>query len=141
MREIVANTEETAPSVLVVEDDPALLELLAEELQDAGFTPTLCTRGQPALATLAAQGFDLLLLDQRLPDLPGIALCQAARAWYGDVPVVILLMADEHVSQWITALELGADDCVGKPFDIEELRARIEAKGRRRAAWRVQYGR
>src|SRR5919199_1142390 len=114
MDEIPASPNQTMPTALVVEDDPALLDLLAAVLQDAGFTPTCCARGQPALAALAGQAFDLLLLDLWLPDRPGFALCQAAREWYGDAPVVILLTADQCVRRWITALDLGADDCVGK---------------------------
>ncbi|MDQ3901979.1 MAG: response regulator, partial [Actinomycetota bacterium] len=64
------------PTALVVDDDPALLELLAEVLQDAGFSPTCFTRGQPALDTLATHGFDLLLIDLWLPDLKGFKLCE-----------------------------------------------------------------
>jgi DNA-binding response OmpR family regulator len=132
MPQTSAHNERRAPTALVVDDDAATLELLAEVLQDAGFTPTCFTRGQPALATLAAQSFDLLLIDLWLPDLKGFALCQAARDWYGDAPTVMLITADQRVTSWITALDLGADDCLGKPFDIEELLARIGAKRRRR---------
>ena len=135
MGEISAKNEPTTAAALVVEDDPALLDLLAGLLQEAGFTPTCCTHGQLALARLAVQAFDLLLLDLWLPDLPGFAVCQAAREWYGAEPIVILLTADQRVSSWVTALDLGADDCVGKPFDSEELLARIWAKRRRAAQW------
>ena len=130
MWETRATDEPTMPTALVVDDDPAILELLAEVLQDAGFSPTCFTRGQPALATLAGQGFDLLLIDLWLPDLKGFKLCEAARDWYGDAPAVMLITADQRVTSWITALDLGADDCVEKPFDIEELLARIAAKRR-----------
>ena len=135
MWEIRTDEEPTTATALVVEDDPALLELLAAVLQAAGFTPTCCTQGQAALARLADQAFDLLVLDLWLPNLPGFALCQAARERYGAGPIVILLTADQRVSSWVTALDLGADDCVGKPFDPEELLARIRAKRRRAAQW------
>src|SRR5919202_4646503 len=141
MPETNAHDEWTSPTALVVDDDAAILELLAEVLQDAGFTPTCFTRGQPALATLAAQSFDLLLIDLWLPDLKGFALCQAARDWYGDAPTVMLITADQRVTGWITALDLGADDCLGKPFDIEELLARIGAKRRRAGGGNGQGGR
>ena len=135
MEELSANDEPTTATALVVEDDPALLELLAGLLQAAGFTSTCCTQGQAALAQLGAHAFDLLLLELWLPDVPGFAVCQAARERYGAGPIVILLTADQRVSSWVTALDLGADDCVGKPFDPEELLARIRAKRRRAAQW------
>jgi DNA-binding response OmpR family regulator len=98
IEEIRAPVGLTAPTALVVDDDPAILELLAEVLQDAEFTPTGFTHRQPALATLATQGFDLLLIDLWLPDLKGFRLCQAVRDWYGDVPTVVLLTADQRVT-------------------------------------------
>ncbi len=76
--------ERAAPTALVVDDDAAILELIAEVVREAGYTPTCSTRGQPAFATLAQQRFDLLLIDLWLPDLNGLELCQATRRWYGD---------------------------------------------------------
>jgi two-component system response regulator MprA len=125
------NDDADALTALVIDDDPAILEFLEELLAEAGFVSVCFGRGQPALATLARQRFDLLLIDLWLPDLNGLEICQAARKWYGPEPVVLIITADHRVERWITAFDLGADDCIGKPFDIDELLARIHAKFRR----------
>lgn len=117
-----------ALTALVVEDDGANLALLDELLREDGFAPTCYARGRPALTALAQQSFDLLLIDLGLPDLNGLELCQAARAWYGAAPVIVIVTADDRARRWVTALELGADECIGKPFDLDVLLAHIHAK-------------
>ena len=117
-----------ARTALVVEDDGANLALLDELLREDGFAPTCCARGQPALTALAQRPFDLLLIDLALPDLNGLDICAAARELYGDAPVIVIVTADDRPRRWVTALELGADDCIGKPFDVNVLLAHIHAK-------------
>jgi DNA-binding response OmpR family regulator len=117
-----------ALTALVVEDDAANLALLDELLREDGFAPTCCARGQSALTALAQRRFDLLLIDLRLPDLSGLEICRAARAWYGAAPVIVIVTADDRPRRWVTALEHGADDCIGKPFDVDVLLAHVHAK-------------
>jgi DNA-binding response OmpR family regulator len=115
-------------TALVIDDDRAILQVLEDLLTDAGFAPTCFTHGRPALAALAHQPFDLLLIDLGLPDLTGLEICAAARELYGDAPVILIVTADDRPLRWVTALELGADDCIGKPFDVAVLLAHIQAK-------------
>ena len=128
----MTNAMETRRTALVVDDDPAIREVLAEILEDAGFTTTAFAYGQPALAAMAPRHFDLLLIDQWLPDLNGIQICEAAHERYGNTAAVLLITADERTERHTTALMLGADDVVTKPFHVEVLLARTEAQLRRR---------
>ncbi len=99
-----------------------------EILADAGFTTTDFAQGQLALAAVAQRHFDLLLVNQWLPDLNGIQLCEAAHARYSTTAAVLLVTADPRAERHITALTLGADDVVTKPFDVDMLLARIAPK-------------
>ena len=121
-------------TALVVEDDPGLMALLQVVLQDAGFATTGVTQIQPALVALATRPFDLLVLDQWLPDGNGLQICEAARRAYGDQPTILIITADARSQRQVLALQLGADDVLGKPFAIDELMARIAAHLRRRRA-------
>jgi DNA-binding response OmpR family regulator len=116
------------PTALVVDDDPAILHLLGEILEEAGFAPTCVTHAQPALATLAERSFDLLLLDQWLPDGNGLQICEAERTYHGNEAAVLIVTADPRSERQVLALQLCADDFIGKPFDVEELVARIESR-------------
>jgi DNA-binding response OmpR family regulator len=89
------------------------------------------THVRPALEALAARPFDVLVLDQWLPDGNGLEICEAARAKYGSEPVVLIVTADARSARHVLALQLCADDFIGNPFDIDELVARIEAHLRR----------
>ena len=106
----------SARTALVVDDDPAILDLLAEILTDAGFAPTCFALGAPAEAALAQQGFDLLLVDQWLPDMNGLRLCEVARERYGTTPVIVMITADARRERKVTALTLFVDDFVEKPL-------------------------
>ena len=119
---------EPRPTALVVDDDPAIREDLVESLTDAGFATTDFAHGQPALAAVEQRHFDLLLIDQWLPDIDGIQICQAAKRRYGNTAAVLLITADTRVERHVTALTLGADDVVTKPFHVEVLLARTKAK-------------
>ena len=116
------------PTALVVDDDPAILQLLEEILQEAGFAPTCMTHAKPALAALADRSFDLLVLDQWLPDGNGLQICEAERTYHGNEAAVLIVTADARSERQVLALQLCADDFIGKPFDVEELVARIEAR-------------
>jgi two-component system, OmpR family, response regulator RegX3 len=129
-----APTEAAAPplgdhvsvDVLVVEDEDAIAEPLAEGLRREGFGVTRVATGR---AALEAQLPDLVLLDLRLPDIDGYEVCRQLRA-RSDVPIIVVTARGEEVDR-VIGLELGADDYVVKPFGLRELVARIRAVLRR----------
>ncbi len=112
--------------LLVVEDDPTIVEPLCAGLQREGFTVDHATTGAAALAAPAA---DLVLLDLGLPDLDGRVVCRELRARSG-VPIIVVTARGDELDR-VTLLELGADDYVVKPFGFRELVARIGAVLRR----------
>lgn len=120
-------------TALIVDDESALLGLLDEILTDAGFVTTGFERGQPALEMIAQRPFNLLVIDVNLPDTSGLAVCQFARERYGEDVAILIITADSRMDRLVTAFDLGADDFVPKPFDVEELLTRIETKLRRTA--------
>jgi DNA-binding response OmpR family regulator len=117
---------------LVVEDDPAIREILALHLGLAGFAIDGVGDGREALDRIRRQRFDLLLLDVMLPGLDGVSLCRAARKDGPNVDTPILMLtARDSESDTVVGLESGADDYLTKPFGIRELQARISALMRR----------
>jgi two-component system, OmpR family, response regulator RegX3 len=112
--------------VLVVEDEEAIAEPLAEGLRREGFAVTVAGTAAEALAAAEA---DVVLLDLRLPDGDGLDVCRELRA-RSDVPIIVVTARGEEVDR-VVGLELGADDYVVKPFGIRELIARIRAVTRR----------
>jgi two-component system OmpR family response regulator len=118
--------------LLVVEDDPNILELLSASLRFAGFEVTTASTGSEGVtAALKAQP-DLVVLDVLLPDLDGFEVLKLIRAEGGRFPVVFLTARDTTDDK-IRGLTLGGDDYVTKPFSLEELTARIRAVLRRTA--------
>jgi two-component system phosphate regulon response regulator PhoB len=122
------------PRVLVVEDEPAIAELIAVNLRHNGFAPTVVFDGMSAQREVDAVLPDVILLDWMLPGESGVAL---ARRWRQQertktVPI-ILLTARVEESDKVQGLDAGADDYVTKPFSTQELLARIRAVLRRRA--------
>lgn len=118
--------------VLVVEDDPDIVELISHYLEGDGFKVAVLGDGQEALQRLRQEAFDLLILDLQLPSLDGLTLCATLRRdpRTERLPVIMLTaMADE--SDRIVGLEIGADDYVVKPFSPKELVARSRALLRR----------
>ena len=115
--------------VLVVEDDPVLTRVLRDNLTFEGFDVQSVSDGSQAEATARDFAPDLVLLDVNLPGQSGFELCEAWRK-RSQVPI-ILLTAMGQKSDKIRGLQLGADDYVTKPFDLEELLARIHAVLRR----------
>jgi two-component system response regulator RegX3 len=114
--------------LLVVEDEDAIAEPLVEGLKREGFDVTRVATGAAALEAAPA---DLVLLDLRLPDTDGYAVCRELRA-RSDVPIIMVTAKGEEVDR-VVGLELGADDYVVKPFGLRELVARIRAVSRRTA--------
>jgi two-component system response regulator QseB len=128
--------------ILLVEDDPMIGASVREGLRQDGFVVDWVQDGMAADAALAAEAYDMLLLDLGLPRLSGAALLERLRARASDTPVIILTARDA-VGDRIAGLDAGADDYLVKPFDLDELAARIRAVARRRAgraAPRLQYG-
>jgi DNA-binding response OmpR family regulator len=115
-----------AMHLLVVEDEDAIAEPLVEGLGAEGFEVTRVATGQAALEAPPA---DLVLLDVRLPDIDGFAVCRELRARSG-VPIIMVTAKGEEIDR-VVGLELGADDYVVKPFGLRELVARIRAVTRR----------
>ena len=115
--------------VLIVEDEDAIAEPLAEGLTREGYVVERASTGAEALA---AGDVDVVLLDLRLPDIDGYTVCRELRA-RSDVPIIILSARGEEVDR-IVGLELGADDYLVKPFGMRELAARIRAVLRRTQA-------
>lgn len=121
-------TEEKPLTALVVDDEPAFLQMLSQLLADVSFATTCSDSGAGAIKALQERPFDLLIVDIGLPDMNGMHICEVARARYGASITIFVVTADDRVERRVTALELGADDFLGKPFDIEELLVRIAVK-------------
>jgi DNA-binding response OmpR family regulator len=118
-----------ACSVLVVEDDPIVAEVVETYLRKQGHTAHLVTDGIAAVARVREARPDLILLDRMLPGIDGLEVCRRIRA-FSDVPVIMLTaLGQEH--DRIGGLEAGADDYLVKPFSPRELMLRVEAVLRR----------
>jgi two-component system response regulator MtrA len=118
--------------VLVVDDDPALAEMLGIVLRSEGFLPSFVADGERALAAFREARPDIVLLDLMLPGMSGIDVCRAIRVESG-IPIVMLTAKSDTVDV-VLGLESGADDYVVKPFKPKELVARIRARLRRTEA-------
>jgi len=112
--------------VLLLEDDPALNDLLNEHLCDQGFDVTLCTNGQEALEYLIDEVFDFALLDINTPIITGIDVLKTIRNDYKNQTPVIILTAFQDMKHLKESFENGVDDYIKKPFDLEELDQRIK---------------
>lgn len=116
--------------LLLLEDDQSLIDGLVYALTKEGFALDVAMTVREARAQLAVQTYDLLLLDQTLPDGSGLALCEEVRAGGSAVPIIFLTAMDEEI-QVIRALDAGGDDYITKPFKLGELCSRIRAQLRR----------
>ena len=127
------------PMVLIVEDEPAIAELIAVNLRHNGFQPVWAEDGVTAQRELDAVLPDVILLDWMLPGASGLAL---ARKWRADsrtkaVPILMLTARGDEPDK-VAGLDAGADDYITKPFSTQELLARIRAVLRRRAPEQIQ---
>ena len=116
--------------LLIVEDERRVRAFLSRGLTEEGFIVVECADGQAALEMLAADRFDLVLLDWMLPRLPGIEVLTLARA-RGDTTPIIILTARDALEERLRALNGGADDYIVKPFSFEEVLARVRMVLRR----------
>lgn len=123
--------------LLLLEDDQSLIDGLVYALTKEGFALDVAMTVREARAQLAVQAYDLLLLDQTLPDGSGLALCEEVRAGDSAVPIIFLTAMDEEI-QVIRALDAGGDDYITKPFKLGELCSRIRAQLRRSGMLRQQ---
>jgi DNA-binding response OmpR family regulator len=115
--------------VLVVEDDPAIREALAYNLQRAGYEVQSVDDGAKALDAARASKPDLIVLDLMLPELDGFDVTRTLRK-ESNVPILMLTARDDEIDR-VLGLELGADDYLTKPFSMRELLARVKAMLRR----------
>ena len=111
--------------LLLVDDEPQILRILKPALTAAGYDVSTAIDGQSALAQLAGEGCDVVVLDLGLPDIDGKQVISRIREW-SEVPIVVLSARDLEPEK-IEALDLGADDFVNKPFAVGELLARLRA--------------
>jgi len=118
--------------VLVIEDDTTLGHALQEFLADQGYAVDWLTEGDKVLGALAAQSYDLLLLDLNLPGCSGLDVLKRLRDDGIQVPVLIVTARD-GLDDRVAGLDAGADDYVTKPFDLPELAARVRVFARRRS--------
>ncbi len=118
--------------ILVVDDEPQLRRVLRSTLSALGFVVADAATGEAALEKLREEKFDLVLLDINLPGLSGLETCRAVRA-RSDVGILMLTVRDRAEDK-IEALDAGADGYITKPFDVNELLARIRANLRRAPA-------
>ncbi|MBI6545503.1 MAG: response regulator transcription factor [Cyanobacteria bacterium NC_groundwater_1444_Ag_S-0.65um_54_12] len=116
--------------ILVIEDDAEISEFIALELAYEGYEIFVADDGNRGLAAFRKQAMDLIILDRMLPGLDGLDLCRKVRQC-SEVPI-IMISARGQVPDRITGLEHGADDFLPKPFDLDELLARIRVQLRRR---------
>lgn len=119
-------------SVLVIDDDAALAEMLSIVLRNEGLEPVWCANGDKAVDMFHDSRPDLVLLDLMLPGRDGVDVCRDIRA-ESDVPIIMLTAKSDTIDV-VSGLEAGADDYVAKPFKAKELVARIHTRLRRMPA-------
>lgn len=115
--------------ILVVDDEPSIVELIVVNLEDAGFEVETAFDGDEALARFAERPWDLVILDIMLPGVDGIEVCRRIRK-ESQVPIIMLTARAEEIDR-VLGLEMGADDYITKPFSPRELVARVKAVFRR----------
>lgn len=116
--------------ILVVEDDIQLAEVLTEALLDRQYVVDVAKNGEMAWNLMESITYDLVVLDITLPKLDGVSLCRRLRDRQFTLPV-LMVTARDTIADKITGLDAGADDYVVKPFDLQELMARVRALLRR----------
>ncbi|OQW73223.1 MAG: DNA-binding response regulator [Proteobacteria bacterium ST_bin11] len=122
-----------AKHLLLVEDDPDIAKILADNLREEDYRVDVIADGDAALAAIAANHYDMLLLDVMLPGVDGLEICRRVRAGQVYTPIIIVSSKSSDV-QRVVGLEIGADDYITKPFSLAEVVARVRALLRRAAA-------
>jgi DNA-binding response OmpR family regulator len=120
------------PSVLLIDDDPSLLDVLSLPFEDAGFRVERARDGLLGLDAIRARRPDVVVSDVNMPGLDGFSLCRRLREEKNFVPLLLLTSRDNEVDEAL-GLELGADDFLAKPFSTRVLLARVGALLRREA--------
>lgn len=115
--------------VLLIEDEPGLIESVKYSLEVEGFELVVADTGRSGLEAARTQRPDLILLDLMLPGMSGLDVCRQVRI-FSDAPIIMLTAKDSEADK-VTGLELGADDYLTKPFSMRELVARVRAQLRR----------
>ena len=134
----------TPPRVLLIEDEPALTRTLGDLLRSQGYEVEMRSDGREGLEAGATEAFDLILLDLMLPSMNGFDVCRNLRGRGVDTPV-LMLTARSEVADKVVGFKTGSDDYLTKPFDTEELEARMEALLRRTSRkvtdkWSYEFG-
>jgi two-component system response regulator MprA len=127
---VSTGADQLNPRVLVVDDDRAVRESLRRSLEFNGYAVSLASDGAEALASIAGQIPDALVIDVMMPRLDGIETTRALRSAGNDLPILVLTARDS-VGDRVEGLDAGADDYLAKPFALEELLARLRALLRR----------
>ena len=117
-----------ACKVLIVEDDPAVRNLVSTALGSRGYRHAEVATGTAALAALTADAPDVLLLDLGLPDMDGVAIIRRLRTW-SEMPIIVISARSDDADK-VEALDAGADDYLTKPFSVNELLARVRTAQR-----------
>lgn len=126
----MSNSSQPARRLLVAEDDPEIRQALERILSYEGYEVVLANDGAAALAAVADHGPDAILLDVMMPFVDGISVCKKLRE-RGDRTPVLMLTARHETEDRVAGLDAGADDYVTKPFELDELLARVRALLRR----------
>jgi DNA-binding response OmpR family regulator len=127
--------------ILLVEDDVKVARFLARVLSEEGYVVDLCASGADAIRQATTGVYDLIVLDWMIPDVDGLSVCREVRRM-GVVAPVLMLTARGETRERVLGLEAGADDYLVKPFEIEELVARVRALLRRTSGFgRLRCGR
>ena len=113
----------SAPHILVIDDEPQILRALRTILTEKKFRVTIANRGEEGLTLAATNPPDIVILDLGLPDMDGIEVCARLREWT-QIPIIVLSVRDGERDK-VAALDKGADDYLTKPFGIEELLAHV----------------
>ncbi len=117
------------PKILIVDDEPSIVDNISFALETEGFLTQSCATGSDALAELETQHFRLIILDIGLPDMNGFDLAKQIRS-NSQIPIIFLTARSNEIDR-VVGLELGGDDYVTKPFSPRELSARVKAVLRR----------
>lgn len=117
-------------NVLIIEDDPHIVNLLEIHLKDLECATKCATDGKSGLLSALEQSFDLVILDLMLPKMDGLEVCRQLRAAKNHTPILMLTARSEEIDK-ILGLETGADDYLTKPFSVREFIARVKAIFRR----------
>jgi two-component system response regulator VicR len=115
--------------ILIVDDEPAVSDLLAYNLRKAHYEVVSAADGQEALQKARQTSPDLILLDLMIPEVDGLDVCRELRKT-SDIPIIMITARGEEIDR-VVGLELGADDYITKPFSVRELMARVKAVLRR----------